>query len=83
MDNQTNDIVSIHINGCTVTVPAEKERLYREFLADKWINGCHVYVKDGDVKIDIQKGDDGVDLDTMEKVLIEQNHKLYALAGKL
>ena len=75
--------VTIHINGCTVTVPAEQEQLYREALADKWIDGYRVYVKGGDVKIDMRKDTDEVDLDTMETILIEQNHKIYALAGRL
>ena len=78
-----NKTVTIHINGCTVTVPAEQEQHYREFLADKWIDGYRVYVENNDVKIDMRKDTDVMDLDTMEAILIEQNHKIYALAGRL
>lgn len=29
--------VTIHINGCSVTVPVEHEQLYREALGERWI----------------------------------------------
>ena len=75
--------VTININGCTVTVPADQEQLYREFLADKWINGYRVYVENGMVRTQMRTDTDVMDLDTMEALLIEKNHKRYALAGKL
>lgn len=78
------DVVTIHINGCTVTVPAEDEKIYRDALADKWIDGCHVYVKDQEVVVElsdsIKKG--GMSLETMRDLLIEQNKKIFALAGR-
>ena len=40
-------IATIHINGCTVNVPAEDENIYRDALADKWIDGHRVYIKNG------------------------------------
>lgn len=76
--------VTIHINGCTVPVPAEDEKIYRDALADKWIDGCHVYVKDQEVVVElsdsIKKG--GMSLETMRDLLIEQNNKIFALAGR-
>lgn len=76
--------VTIHINGCTVTVPAEDEKIYRDALADKWIDGCHVYVKDQEVVVElsdsIKKG--GMSLETMRDLLLEENNKRFALAGR-
>lgn len=76
------ETVTIHINGCTVTCPAEEEQLYREALADKWIDGYRVYVKDNNVHIDMRTDKDGMDLETMRDLLIEQNNKIFALAGR-
>lgn len=75
--------MTIHINGCTVTCPAEQEQIYHDALADKWIGNYKVYVKDNDVYIDMEDDDNEADLETLEAILIEQNHKIYALAGKL
>ena len=74
--------VTVHINGCTVTVPADQEQLYREVLADKWIDGYRVYVKDGEVLTDMKKDTDEMDWETMVALLVEENDKRYALAGK-
>ena len=40
----------LKINGCKVPVPVGQENLYREVLADKWIDGCRVYVENDEVK---------------------------------
>lgn len=76
--------VTIHINGCTVTVPAEDEKIYRDALADKWIDGCRIYVKDQKVVTDISEKikKEGMSLETMRDLLIEQNNKIFALAGR-
>ena len=77
-------MVTIHINGCTVTVPAEDEETYREALADKWIDGCRVYVKDQEVVVDISEEikKEGMSVETMRDLLLEQNDKIFALAGR-
>ena len=74
--------VTIHINGCTVTVPADQEQLYREVLADKWIDGYRVYVKDGEVLTDHDPDIHTMSPQTMIDLLINANDKRYALAGK-
>lgn len=76
--------ISIHINGCTVTVPAEDEKIYRDALADKWIDGCRIYVKDQEVVTDLSEKikKEGMSLETMRDLLIEQNNKIFALAGR-
>ena len=76
---------TIHINGCTVTVPAEQEQLYREALTDKWIDECRVHVKDQDVIVELSDiiKKEGMSLETMRDLLLEENEKLYALAGEL
>lgn len=75
--------ITIHINGCEVTCPAEQEQLYREVLADKWIDGHKVYVEKGRIKTILDPTRDTMSLHTMEALLIEENHKRYALAGRL
>ena len=77
--------VTLHINGCTVTVPADQEQLYREVLADKWIDGCRVYVENQDVMVELSEfvRKEGMSPETMRDLLLEEHEKLYALAGKL
>jgi hypothetical protein len=77
-------IATIHINGCTVTVPAEDEKIYRDALADKWIDGCRVYVKDQEVVVDMSDKikKEGMSVETLRDLLIEQNNKTFALAGR-
>ena len=77
-------IATIHINGCTVNVPAEDENIYRDALADKWIDGCRVYVKDQEVVTDISEKikKEGMSLETMRDLLLEENNKRFALAGR-
>lgn len=77
-----NNTVTIHINGCTVTVPTDQEQLYREVLADKWIDGYRVYVKDGEVHTDHDASIHTMSPQTMIDLLVNANDKRYALAGK-
>ena len=74
--------VTIHINGCTVTVPAEDEKIYRDALADKWIDGHRVYIKDGKVQTDLDPNRHTMSPQTMVELLKEENNKRYALAGR-
>jgi len=76
-------IVTIHINGCTVTVPAEDENIYRDALADNWIDGHRVYIKNGKVQTDLDLNRHTMSPQTMIKLLQEENNKRYALAGKI
>ena len=76
------DTVTIHINGCTVTVPVEQEQKYRDALADKWIDGYRVYVHNGEVITDMRTDTDEMDWETMVAILVEENDKRYALVGK-
>lgn len=73
---------TIHINGCTVNCPAEQEQLYREVLADKWIDVYRIHVQDGEVITDMKTDTDEMDWKTMVEILVEENDKRYALAGK-
>ena len=84
MNIQEEKQVTIHINGCTVTVPASQEQIYREALADKWIDGCRVYVENGEVKYTLSsdKKTNGLKTDLAKKILIEANHKKYALNAR-
>ncbi len=77
--------VTIHINGCTVTVPTEDEKIYRESLADKWIDGCHVYVKDQKVVVELSDKikKEGMSSDTRCNLFIERFAKILALEGLL
>lgn len=77
--------VTIEINGCTVTVPAEDEKTYRDALADKWIDGCHVYVKDQKTVVELSEKikKEGMSLETMRDLLIENLTKTFALDGRL
>ena len=74
--------VTIHINGCTVTVPAEDEQTYRDALAEKWIDGHRVYIKNGKVQTDLDPNRYTMSPQTMIELLKEENNKRYALAGK-
>ena len=75
--------VTIHINGCTVTVSAEDEKIYRDALTDKWIDGHRVYIKDGKVQTDLDPNRHTMSPQTMIELLKEENNKRYALAGKI
>ena len=75
-------MVTIYINGCTVTCPAEQVQKYRDALTDKWIDGYRVYVENGEVKTQIRTDVDEMDWDTMVAILVEENDKRYALAGR-
>lgn len=78
--------ITIHINGCTVTCPAEKEQLYREVLADKWIDGCRVYVENGEVKERLSDSiiaRDSMSLETSFSIIEESLRKQAALYGEL
>lgn len=76
--------VTIRMNGCTVTVPAEDEKIYRDALADKWIDGCRVYVKDQEVIVEVSEKikKEGMSPETLLDLLLEQNDKRFALAGR-
>lgn len=78
-------MVTIRINGCTVTVPEEQERQYREVLEDRWIDGCHVYVKDQKTFIDIsgKVKEEGMTPYLRCNLFIEQFAKILALEGLL
>lgn len=77
--------VTIEINGCTVTVPAEDEKTYRDALAEKWIDGCHVYVKHQKAVVEMSEKikKEGMSLETMHDLLIENLTKTFALNGRL
>ena len=75
-------IATIHINGCTVNVPAEDENIYRDALADKWIDGHRIYIKNGKVQTDLDPNRHTMSPQTMIKLLQEENNKRYALAGR-
>ena len=78
-----NKTVTIHINGCTVTVPADQEQRYREILADKYFNGYKVYVENNEVRWTAPKGVEGTAPETLRQMLLDQNRKNYALRGTL
>lgn len=77
--------ITIHVNGCTVTVPAEDEQTYREALAEKWIDGCRVYVKNQKTVVELSEKikKKGMSLETMRDLLIEEFTKFFALEGRL
>lgn len=77
--------VTIEINGCMVTVPAEDEKTYREALAEKWIDGCRIYVKDQKAVVEMSEKikKEGMSLETMRDLLIENLTKTFALDGRL
>lgn len=86
MNIQEEKQVTIHINGCNVTVPASQEQIYREALADKRIDGCRVYVENGNVKTQFSNDIDNtgyMDIETSRLLLLECNKKRFALHGKL
>lgn len=73
------------INGCKVPVPVGQEELYREVLADKWIDGCIIYVDNGEVKTQFSEEilkDGFMSAKTSHDILIEENDKRYALASE-
>ena len=75
----------LKINGCKVPVPVGQENLYREVLADKWIDGCRVYVENGEVKTLFSEAilkDGFMSIKTSHDILIEENNKRYALDGE-
>lgn len=83
--NIMENTITIEINGCTVTVPADDEKTYRDALADKWIDGCHVYVKDQKTVVELSEKikKNGMSLETMHDLLIEEFTKVFALDGRL
>ena len=83
MNKQEERQVTIHINGCHVTVPASQEQIYREALADKWVNKHHIYVKDGEVIIDLDPNKCELELEESRQVLLSANEKNYAIIGRL
>ena len=83
MNMQEEKQVTIHINGCHVTVPASQEQIYREALADKWVNNHHIYVKNGEVVTDLDPSKDRLNPDELEQILLEETEKNYALISKL
>lgn len=79
------DKIILDFNGCRVSVPVGQEDLYREVLADKWIDGCRVYVENGEVKTQFSAKilkDGFMCAKTSHDILIEENNKRYALAGE-
>ena len=72
----------IFFHGGSVVIPEEKETIYANALADKWIDGYRIYIENGTVKTQKRTDTDLMNLDTMEALLIEQNHKIYAMAGR-
>lgn len=75
--------VTIHINGCIVTVPAEQEHRYREVLADHYFSGYRVYVENGKVLWNSPEGSSGTSPDILKEMLVDQNRKIFALKGQL
>lgn len=75
--------VTIHINGCNVTCPAEQEQLYRKTLADHYFDGYRVYVENGKVLWTPPEGSKGTSPDILKEMLIDQNRKIFALKGQL
>ena len=72
----------IFFHGGSVVILEEKETIYTNALADKWIDGHRIYIENGTVKTQKRTDTDLMNLDTMEALLIEQNHKIYAMAGR-
>lgn len=72
----------VFFHGGSVVIPEKKETIYTNALADKWIDGYRIYIENGTVKTQKRTDTDLMSLDTMEALLIEQNHKIYAMAGR-
>lgn len=79
---QQQGMKEVFFDGGSVVIPVEKELLYHEVLKDKWIDGYRIYIENGAVKTQKRTDTDVMSLDTMEALLIEQNHKIYAMAGR-
>jgi len=79
---QQPGMIEVFFDGGSVVVSENEESIYINALADKWIDGYRVYIENGIVKTQKKTDTEVMSLDTMEALLIEQNHKIYAMAGR-
>lgn len=79
---QQQGMKEVFFDGGSVIVSVEEESIYRNALADKWIDGHRVYIKNGKVQTDFNSNQHTMFPQTMIELLKEENNKRYALAGK-
>ena len=75
-------MTEVFFDGGSVVVPVEEESIYRNALADKWIDGHRVCIKGGQVHTDLDPTRHTMSPQTMIELLKEENNKRYAMAGK-
>lgn len=76
------EMTEIFFEGGSVVVPDEEESIYRNALADKWIDGHRVCIKGGQVYTDLDPTRHTMSPQTMIELLKEENNKRYVMAGK-
>lgn len=75
-------MTEVFFDGGSVIVPVEQESAYLNALAEKWIDGYRVYIKNGEVCTDHNPSVHTMSPRTMIDLLINANDKRYAMAGK-
>lgn len=79
-------MIEVFFDGGSVVVPEHEESIYINALSDTWIDGCRVYVENGEVKEQLSEfiiARDSMSLETSFSIIEESLRKQAALYGEL